>query len=93
MIGPPIVTPPSMSDVPRVLTVPVRRLDLLPVALQPSAAEYANAAAVQFVGSALGDDVDDAAGRLAELGFVAARFDLDFLHEVVRRRRCQATRT
>src|SRR5205823_7387743 len=38
------------------------------------------------VRSALGHDVDDAAGGLAELGFVAAGLDLDFLDEVERRR-------
>src|SRR4029077_1201322 len=33
-----------------------------------------------------GDDVDDATGRLAEFGLVAAGLDLDFLDEVERRR-------
>ena len=39
----------------------------------------------QLVRAALGDDVDDAAGGLAELGLVAARLHLNFLDEVVRR--------
>ena len=39
----------------------------------------------RVVRAALGHDVDNAAGGLAELGFVSARLDLDFLHEVERR--------
>ena len=38
--------------------------------------------AAPVVGAALGDRVDDAAGRAAELRGVAARLDLDFLDEV-----------
>ena len=38
----------------------------------------------ELVGAALGDDVDDAAGRLAELRLVAAGLDLHFLDEVER---------
>ena len=63
----------------------VRRLKLLPVAfdaLRPRVAEHA---ALDLVGAALRDDIDDAADRLAELGLVAAGLHLHFFHEVVRR--------
>ena len=45
----------------------------------------AERAALERIRAALGDDVDHAAGGLAELRFVAARLDLHFLHEVERR--------
>ena len=57
----------------------------LPVALDAARPRVAEHAAVRVVGAALGDDVDDAADGLAELGLVAARLHLHFLDEVVRR--------
>ena len=47
-----------------------------------AALEVEQRAAVPVVRAALGDGVDDAAGRAAELRRVAARLDLDFFDEV-----------
>ena len=63
----------------------VRRLVDLVAALELRRLEVTEHRSAQVVGPALGDDVDDAAHRLAELRFVAAGLDLDFLHEVERR--------
>ena len=46
------------------------------------ALDVEHAETVQVVGAALGHDVDDAAGRAAEFGRVAARLHLDFFDEV-----------
>src|SRR6185436_1174735 len=55
-------------------------------ALEAARLRVAEEGSVQIVRAALGDDVHDAAGRLAELRLVAAGLDLDLLDEVERRR-------
>ena len=65
-------------------TVPFAVWTCLYVALEAVRPEVAEQAAAQLVRAALGDDVDDAAGRLAELGLVAAGLHLHFLDEVER---------
>ena len=63
---------------------PVLRLVLLPRAFESRRARVRERGPVKGVRAALGDDIHDAAHRLAELGFVAAALDLDLLEEIER---------
>ena len=58
---------------------------LLPVALGPVRTGVTKHRPAQVVAAALGDDVDDTAGGLTELGLVAAGLHLHFLDEIKRR--------
>src|SRR5207237_4644730 len=64
------------------LNAAVGRLELRPVALDLRRACVSEQRSPDLVRAALGDGVADAAGRLAELGLIAAGLDLHFLDEV-----------
>ena len=84
-IGPPTVAPASLSCDATVLTVPSMLCTVVVGGFETVRTRVAEGAALEVVRAALGHNVDHAAGRLAELRFVAAGLHLDFLHEVVRR--------
>src|SRR5580765_6860173 len=72
---------------------PVGRLDLGPCAFEVRGTIVPEQGTSQLVRTALGDDVDDAPGRLAEFRVIAGGLDLDILDEVERRRVAQRTKS
>ena len=70
---------------------PVGRLDLGPCALEVRGPIVPEQGTSQLVRTALGHDVDDAAGRLAEFRPIPGRLDLDVFDEVERGRVAERT--
>ena len=63
---------------------------LLGLANQALGREVAKRVTVELVATALGDDVEDAAGGLAILGAVGTGLDFNFLHELERQVRARS---
>src|SRR5258706_8816003 len=58
---------------------------------QAFGSSIAKKVAVKLITTALGDDVEDTAGRLAVLGAVSTRLDFHFLHKLERQVRARST--